>query len=105
MFKTAEKDDAPVKAAGDKREGRMSGHSPKQAMFKSAKDRRFPGRGIHCGADGPADEGLLATQHLIYDDESALLESAKRARSELEQLFEADADRADAADGRPAAAD
>ena len=51
------------------------------------------------------DEGLLATQHLIYDDESALLESAKRARSELEQLFEADADRADAADGRSPAAD
>jgi glutathione-regulated potassium-efflux system protein KefB len=36
------------------------------------------------------DEELLATQHLIYDDEAALLESAKQARSELEQLFEAD---------------
>jgi glutathione-regulated potassium-efflux system protein KefB len=36
------------------------------------------------------DEALLATQHLIYDDEAALLESAKQARSELEQLFEAD---------------
>ena len=29
-------------------------------------------------------------QHLIYGDEAALLESAKQARSELEQLFEAD---------------
>jgi glutathione-regulated potassium-efflux system protein KefB len=36
------------------------------------------------------DEALLASQHLIYDDEAALLESAKQARSELEQLFEAD---------------
>jgi len=36
------------------------------------------------------DEELLTTQHLIYDDEAALLESAKQARSELEQLFEAD---------------
>jgi voltage-gated potassium channel Kch len=36
------------------------------------------------------DESLLARQHLIYDDEAALLESARRARSELEQLFEAD---------------
>lgn len=36
------------------------------------------------------DETLLASQHLIYDDEAALLESARQARSELEQLFEAD---------------
>lgn len=36
------------------------------------------------------DERLLASQHLIYDDESALLETAKQARTELEQLFEAD---------------
>ncbi|TWI01628.1 glutathione-regulated potassium-efflux system protein KefB [Luteimonas cucumeris] len=36
------------------------------------------------------DEHLLASQHLIYDDESALLETAKQARTELEQLFEAD---------------
>jgi glutathione-regulated potassium-efflux system protein KefB len=36
------------------------------------------------------DEELLANQHLIYDDEAALLESARQARSELEQLFEAD---------------
>jgi glutathione-regulated potassium-efflux system protein KefB len=36
------------------------------------------------------DEALLMQQHLIYDDDAALLESAKQARSELEQLFEAD---------------
>ena len=36
------------------------------------------------------DEALLASQHLFYDDEAALVESTKRARSELEQLFEAD---------------
>jgi glutathione-regulated potassium-efflux system protein KefB len=36
------------------------------------------------------DERLLASQHLIYDDESALLESAVRGRAELESLFEAD---------------
>lgn len=36
------------------------------------------------------DERLLATQHLIYDDEDALLETAKQGRAELEQLFEAD---------------
>ena len=41
------------------------------------------------------DEALLASQHLIYDDEAALLESAKQARSELEQLFEADIERDD----------
>ncbi len=36
------------------------------------------------------DERLLATQHLIYDDENALLETALQGRAELEQLFEAD---------------
>jgi len=36
------------------------------------------------------DERLLATQHLIYDDESALLETTRQSRAELEQLFEAD---------------
>ena len=41
------------------------------------------------------DEELLVSQHLIYDDEAALVESAKQARSELEQLFEADVEEAD----------
>lgn len=36
------------------------------------------------------DERLLATQHLIYDDENALLQTAMQGRAELEQLFEAD---------------
>jgi glutathione-regulated potassium-efflux system protein KefB len=36
------------------------------------------------------DETLLLSQHLIYDDDDALLASAQKARSELEQLFEAD---------------
>ena len=49
------------------------------------------------------DEQLLATQHLIYDDEAALLESANRARSELEQLFQADVDDEDVRDGAPSA--
>ena len=53
------------------------GMSEEQAMQRVQKFRRH-------------DEELLATQHLIYDDEAALLESAKQARSELEQLFEAD---------------
>jgi glutathione-regulated potassium-efflux system protein KefB len=54
------------------------GMSPEQAAQRVQKFRQH-------------DEALLATQHLIYDDEAALLESAKQARSELEQLFEADA--------------
>ncbi len=36
------------------------------------------------------DEALLLRQHLIYDDDDALLASAHAARGELEQLFEAD---------------
>lgn len=55
------------------------GMSPEQAAQRTAKFREH-------------DETLLATQHLIYDDEAALVESAKQARSELEQLFEADAE-------------
>jgi glutathione-regulated potassium-efflux system protein KefB len=63
------------------------GMSPEQATQRAQKFREH-------------DEALLANQHLIYDDEVALLESAKQARSELEQLFEADVepDAADAAD-------
>jgi glutathione-regulated potassium-efflux system protein KefB len=46
------------------------------------------------------DEELLRTQHLIYDDDAALLASAHQARNELQQLFEADIgpDATDAAD-------
>ncbi|HXS73003.1 MAG TPA: monovalent cation:proton antiporter-2 (CPA2) family protein [Rhodanobacteraceae bacterium] len=37
------------------------------------------------------DERLLREQHLVYDDESALVQGAQEARDELERLFEADA--------------
>ena len=53
------------------------GMSPEQATQRARRFREH-------------DEELLASQHLIYDDEAALLESAKQARGELEQLFEAD---------------
>jgi glutathione-regulated potassium-efflux system protein KefB len=58
------------------------GIPPEQATQRAAKFRAH-------------DEALLASQHLIYDDEAALVESAKQARSELEQLFEADVDDAE----------
>ncbi|TXI48197.1 MAG: glutathione-regulated potassium-efflux system protein KefB [Lysobacter sp.] len=38
------------------------------------------------------DEDLLLQQHLFYDDDDALLASARKARGELEELFEADAE-------------
>jgi glutathione-regulated potassium-efflux system protein KefB len=53
------------------------GMPPEQATQRALKFRRH-------------DEELLASQHLFYDDDEALMESTKRARSELEQLFEAD---------------
>ena len=37
------------------------------------------------------DERVLREQHLVYDDESALLQTTQEARRELESLFEADA--------------
>ncbi|MBP6596020.1 MAG: cation:proton antiporter [Arenimonas sp.] len=37
------------------------------------------------------DEALLRQQHLVYDDEAALVASAKDSQLELERLFEADA--------------
>ena len=37
------------------------------------------------------DEALLRQQHLVYDDEAALIASTAQARKDLEQLFEADA--------------
>ncbi|MBD8525809.1 monovalent cation:proton antiporter-2 (CPA2) family protein [Pseudomarimonas arenosa] len=39
------------------------------------------------------DEELLREQHLLYDDEAALIQSSKEARSELARLFAADAER------------
>ena len=58
---------------------------PEQAAERARRFRRH-------------DEELLASQHLIYDDDAALMESAKRARSELEQLFEADIEPDDTGD-------
>lgn len=63
------------------------GMSPEQAARRT---RRFRAH----------DEDLLASQHLIYDDEAALVASARQARSELEQLFEADLDDAEYDAGR-----
>lgn len=37
------------------------------------------------------DERLLREQHLVYDDDAALMQSAQEARDELERLFEANA--------------
>ena len=36
------------------------------------------------------DEQMLREQHLVYDDEAALIASAQQARQDLEKLFEAD---------------
>ncbi|WP_122317330.1 monovalent cation:proton antiporter-2 (CPA2) family protein [Pseudomonas cichorii] len=36
------------------------------------------------------DEQVLAAQHLVYDDEAKVLQTAREARQELAQLFEAD---------------
>ena len=35
------------------------------------------------------DEQLLREQHLVYDDESALIQSTAQSRKDLEDLFEA----------------
>jgi glutathione-regulated potassium-efflux system protein KefB len=36
------------------------------------------------------DENMLREQHLVYDDEAALIASSQQAFRDLEQLFEAD---------------
>jgi voltage-gated potassium channel Kch len=36
------------------------------------------------------DERMLREQHLVYDDEAALIASSEQARNDLEKLFEAD---------------
>lgn len=41
------------------------------------------------------DQALLREQYLMYDDEAALIQSSKEARSELARLFDADAQFAD----------
>jgi monovalent cation:proton antiporter-2 (CPA2) family protein len=37
------------------------------------------------------DERLLREQHLVYDDEAAMLQTSQQAREDLDRLFEADA--------------
>ena len=41
------------------------------------------------------DEKLLQSQYLVYDDEAALLQSAKDALADLDKLFEADSEHVD----------
>ncbi len=41
------------------------------------------------------DEKLLQTQYLVYDDEAALLQSAKDALADLDKLFQADSENAE----------
>jgi glutathione-regulated potassium-efflux system protein KefB len=53
------------------------GFSPEAAQTSVETFRKF-------------DERLLREQHLVYDDESALVQGAQEAREELERLFEAD---------------
>jgi glutathione-regulated potassium-efflux system protein KefB len=36
------------------------------------------------------DENLLLAQHMVYDDEAALIQTSQEARKDLEQLFAAD---------------
>ncbi len=45
------------------------------------------------------DETLLAEQYLVYDDEAAIMQNARDAQRDLDQLFEADS--AQAAEPRP----
>jgi len=49
------------------------------------------------------DEKLLLTQHLVYDDDAALVASAHEALRELEHLFEADVQPGDEASESPPA--
>jgi glutathione-regulated potassium-efflux system protein KefB len=52
------------------------------------------------------DEALLREQHLVYDDEAALVASTKEALRDLERLFEADTRSvADSVEQEPVASD
>ena len=41
-------------------------------------------------ADPGLDEKLLRAQHLVYDDDAAVVQTARDARADLARLFEAD---------------
>ena len=45
------------------------------------------------------DEKLLRAQHLVYDDDAAVVQTARDARTDLEKLFEADVSDTDTLDG------
>ncbi|HBN53359.1 MAG TPA: glutathione-regulated potassium-efflux system protein KefB [Stenotrophomonas sp.] len=49
------------------------------------------------------DEKLLKAQHLVYDDEAAVIQTSRDARADLMHLFEADVGDAEVAPERPAA--
>ncbi len=49
------------------------------------------------------DEQLLKAQHLVYDDEAAVIQTSRDARADLMHLFEADAGDGGAAAEKPAA--
>lgn len=51
------------------------------------------------------DEELLRRQYLVYDDEAALIQTAREARGDLTRLFEADASGGDGAASRSAPGD
>ena len=53
------------------------GQPPEVAAERVARFRKY-------------DEDLLKAQHLVYDDDAAMVQSARDAQRELEQLFEAD---------------
>ena len=55
------------------------GQSPQMAAERIAQFREH-------------DEALLRTQHLVYDDEAALMQSAREALIDLERIFEADSE-------------
>ena len=44
------------------------------------------------------DEKLLRAQHLVYDDDAAVIQTARNARTDLEKLFEADVTDSDTLD-------
>ena len=41
---------------------------------------------------------LLRAQHLVYDDDAAVMQTARNARADLEKLFEADVTDSDTLD-------
>ena len=59
-------------------------HSPREKIFQAVID------GVEVKRFREHDERLLRAQYEVRDDEAALLQSAREARRELEDLFNAD---------------